>query len=391
MSTLFGQTHEQLTEQKAIHTAKEIHHQPKLWQQLYAALAQLSPQIDAFLQPVINQTDCQIILTGAGSSAFAGRAIVPWLKAHTGKDVLAIATTDIVANPKHYLTPNKPTLLVSFGRSGNSPESVAAVELADQVCTNIHHLMLVCNPKGALATYANDRDNALALIMPEGSNDQSFAMTSSFSCMLLAATLLLGNFKFDQQTEESINLLAHSVEQLGERFIQPIKQLAQSGFKRYVVIGSCGFAGLAEESALKMLELTAGSVATRHDSALGLRHGPKFMVDRDTLVLQFIANDTYTQQYDIDLLAELKRDGIAMKHVVLTGSDQAQQAVGHYDHTYQLIQSDNDVWPIFAYLYFAQLVAMETSLAYKNTPDNPCPTGEVNRVVQGVKIHAYES
>ncbi|MEX0632171.1 hypothetical protein M8494_09575 [Serratia ureilytica] len=29
-------------------------------------------------------------------------------------------------------------------------------------------------------------------MMPQGSNDQSFAMTSSFSCMMLSAALLLG-------------------------------------------------------------------------------------------------------------------------------------------------------------------------------------------------------
>ena len=114
------------------------------------------------------------------------------LRERTGRDVAAYGTTDIVANPRQYLAPERPTLLVSFARSGNSPESVATVELADQLLPESYHLMLVCNPDSKLAQYAHRRDNVCSLVMPQGSNDQSFAMTSSFSCMMLSAALLLG-------------------------------------------------------------------------------------------------------------------------------------------------------------------------------------------------------
>lgn len=106
--------------------------------------------------------------------------------------MVAYGTTDIVTNPLQYLDPERPTLLVSFARSGNSPESVATVELADQLLPESYHLMLVCNPDSKLAQYAHRRDNVCSLVMPQGSNDQSFAMTSSFSCMMLSAALLLG-------------------------------------------------------------------------------------------------------------------------------------------------------------------------------------------------------
>ena len=43
-----------------------------------------------------------------------------------------------------------------------------------------------------------------------------------------------------------------------------------------------------------------------------------------------------------------------------------------------------------AYIYsliFLQLLSFEKSYALGMTTDNPCPNGEVNRVVQGIIIH----
>lgn len=218
--------------------------------------------------------------------------------------------------------------------------------------------------------------------MPKGSNDQSFAMTSSFSCMLLCATLLLG----PQSLAEAYAQLDSMVErcsELRESLLPQVKALANSGFKRYITLGGSCFTGLAEEASLKMLELTAGRIVTRFDSPLGLRHGPKFMVDDQTLVLVMFSGDDYARQYDADLWHELKRDGQVQQLVGLSGEPNNLADV-------QTVHSDSsDVWMMFPYLLFSQMLAMESSLALGLTPDNPCPTGEVNRVVKGVNIYHY--
>jgi len=56
---------------------------------------------------------------------------VPWLSRALGRSVEATATTDIVSTPTLCLRGDTPTLLISFGRSGSSLESVAAVDLVD--------------------------------------------------------------------------------------------------------------------------------------------------------------------------------------------------------------------------------------------------------------------
>jgi tagatose-6-phosphate ketose/aldose isomerase len=364
-----------LEQHHALHTAHEIWQQPDLWAALHQQLQTQRAQWQPFLEPLLANPHLQIVLCGAGSSAFAGRALAPWLREKTGRDVVAYGTTDIVATPLQYLDPTRPTLLVSFARSGNSPESVATVELADQLLPESYHLMLVCNPDSQLAQYAHGRGNVCSLVMPQGSNDQSFAMTSSFSGMMLSAVLLLGADSL-AKTQQPLTEMVERCRTLREILQPQVKALAASGFKRYIVLGGSCFTGLAEEASLKMLELTAGKIVTRYDSSLGLRHGPKFMVDGQTLVLLMFSSNAYVRQYDQDLWNELQRDGLAMQMVNL-------------DH--ELHHANDDIWLLFPYLLFTQMLAFESSLAVGLTPDNPCPTGEVNRVVKGVTIYPYSS
>lgn len=374
-----------LEQRHALHTAREIWQQPDLWDALHRQLQEQQALWQPFLAPLLANPRLQIVLCGAGSSAFAGRALAPWLREKTGRDVVAYGTTDIVANPHQYLDLTRPTLLVSFARSGNSPESVATVELADQLLPESYHLMLVCNPDSQLAHYAHQRENVCSLVMPQGSNDQSFAMTSSFSCMMLSAALLLGPHSLSEAQRPLATMVARCRE-LRETLQPQVKAFAASGFRRYITLGGSCFTGLAEEASLKMLELTAGQIVTRYDSPLGLRHGPKFMVDDQTLVLLMFSSGDYAHQYDRDLWNELHRDGLAMQMVGLTGSAQPVS-----DMMLNLHHAEDDVWLLFPYLLFTQMLAFESSLALGMTPDNPCPTGEVNRVVKGVTIYRYPS
>ncbi|AOV97794.1 tagatose-6-phosphate ketose isomerase [Edwardsiella hoshinae] len=364
----------------AWHTAHEIAQQPRLWQRLHRELNATQARWQPFLATVLAQPDLQIVLCGAGSSAFAGRALAPWLREQCVHEVVAYGTTDIVPSPLQYLEPRRPTLLVSFGRSGNSPESVAALALADRLLPRCFHLLLTCNPDGALARYAAGRVNACSLLMPQGSHDQGFAMTSSFSCMMLACALLLGSCSLTQSAAalQQMTALCRQVLPLWQ---PAIKQLAGSGFQRLLVLGSRAFIGVAEEAALKMLELTAGRIVTRYDSAMGLRHGPKFMIGPQTLVVMMLSAEPYCRCYDLDLLAELRRDGMAQHIVALSGTAQPDAL--------SLASELDELWLLFPFLLYLQMLAFETSLALGITPDNPCPSGEVNRVVQGVVIHDY--
>jgi tagatose-6-phosphate ketose/aldose isomerase len=358
-------------------TRREILQQPVTLAETQALLRASRMAIEAFLDPLLAQPDLRIVLTGAGTSAFIGECLAAWLAHETGRRVEAIATTDLVSTPALYCERATPTLLVSFGRSGNSPESVAAVDIADAGIDDVHHLIITCNADGALARGAGA--NAHVVTLPEATHDRSFAMTSSFSAMMFAALSILSGI---DAMDSRVTAIVRAVGDVLEDAERPMHTLAQRGFARVVYLGSGVFKGLAREAALKLLELTDGTVVTAFDTPMGFRHGPKTVVNAETLVVIFVSNDPYVAQYDRDLIAELRADGVA--GAIVTVAAQAAPgdtlAIRHLDHA-----PDADL--LFPYVVPAQLFALATSLARGMTPDTPNASGVVNRVVQGVRIH----
>jgi tagatose-6-phosphate ketose/aldose isomerase len=364
-------------------TAKEIQQQPLVWEKALANLVNNKSQIDAFLEPILAIKNLRIIFTGAGTSAFVGTSIVPAVSASLGLRVEAIATTDIVSNPHDFLQADVPTLLISFGRSGNSPESVATVDYADVVVKECYQLAITCNADGELAKRCSGK-NKLALLMPPETHDVSFAMTSSFSSMMLSALYLfcpVANFK--QQLQQSI----FATEAMIAAHNSVLKTVALKKFQRVIYLGSGVFKGLAQEGALKLLELTDGAAVSSFDSPLGFRHGPKAIVNSATLVMLFISNNPHTRKYDLELLAELQADA-EVGQIVAISAQPDKQLTASDSIVLQGMETAQDSFLLFPFIACAQIYAFQHALAIGNTPDNPSSSGTINRVVQGVNIHA---
>lgn len=365
------------------HTAREIAHQPDVWRHIHQQLQAERPALDAFLNPLLALPDLRIVLTGAGSSAFIGQCLAPTLLRLLGQRpgirVEAVATTDIVSGPLQCLQPEVPTLLVSFARSGNSPESLAAVELADRLVQRSHHLVVTCAAEGTLNRRLAGRAGSHVLLLPDETHDRAFAMTSSFTGMLLAAAWAFG------LAAQPATALAEAATALMAAERDRLHALAEQPFERVVYLGSNALQGLARESALKLLELTDGQLVALADSPLGFRHGPKTFLNDRTLVVLFLSNDPYTRQYDLDLLNELRREGRA--RVLALGSFGATHARHADDVPLALPAEATDLALAPVALVFAQCLALLASLQRGITPDTPSASGTVNRVVQGVTIH----
>jgi tagatose-6-phosphate ketose/aldose isomerase len=359
-------------------TRREILQQPETLRATQALLAAERGAIEAFLAPLLDKPNLRIVLTGAGTSAFIGDCLAATLARSTGHRVEAIATTDIVSAPDLHLDADAPTLFVSFGRSGNSPESIAAVELVDARVADARHLIITCNADGALAERAGD--DAYVVVLPEATHDRGFAMTSSFSAMTYAAlAIFTGIDGFDAR----IAPIAAAVDGLLSSAEPRMAALAARGFRRVVYLGSGPFQGLAREAALKLLELTDGAMATMFDSTLGFRHGPKTFVNRETLVMVFVSNDPLTRAYDRDMIEELRADGVAGAVVALSAQGEIGETIA-----VRGLERAVDADLLFPYIVPAQLFALNASLEHGLTPDTPNQAGTVNRVVQGVRIHS---
>ncbi|MGL5335951.1 MAG: SIS domain-containing protein [Enterovibrio sp.] len=384
---ILGYSKEVLRSANGLATASEIDQQPATWSEALAIVEECRPALTGFLSPLLAKKNLRIILTGAGTSAFAGRVLAPYLSANLHARVEAIATTDIVTNPTQYLAQDCPTLLVSFARSGNSPESVAAVTLASQLLNDCYHLVLTCNSEGALyhRCQHEEEPHSLALLMPPQTNDRSFAMTSSLTNMMLSC---LAVFLPKQFNREACNQLISTSKAILKQVTQQVAAWNEPLPKRVIYLGSGCLQGVAQEAALKLLELTAGRVVAMFDSHTGFRHGPKSIVNEQTLIVLLISNDPYTRQYDLDLLRELRSDGKASRVIAI--ADQHHPAIEEAEHLYlpNVLHAD-DAKLAFCYLLYAQYYAFHTSLGLGISPDNPCPSGQVNRVVQGVNIYSF--
>ncbi|QCJ44407.1 SIS domain-containing protein [Bacillus sp. S3] len=388
---MFTLSQEQLQSKGAAITTAEIKQQPELWAETLSLYTEKRGKIEAFFQNITDKHDrVRVIFTGAGTSAYVGDTVTPYLKGKVDEhkwDVQSVPTTAIVSNPYQFLKADIPTLLVSFARSGNSPESVATVELAEQLVPNLFQITITCSKEGKLAQRAKGDERNLLLLMPERSNDQGFAMTGSYTCMALTALLIFDSLS----VEEKMNIVS-AIRRMGESVVNresEMQNMVSADFDRIIYLGSGGFEGLAREAQLKILELTAGKMATSFDSSLGFRHGPKSFVNEKAAVFVFVSNQPYTRQYDIDMLNELKDDQIAQSVYAI-----AVEGEINYDGSSFSFESSGSIIPdaylSLPFVMVAQTIALLAAIKVGNTPDTPSPTGTVNRVVKGVIIHEYK-
>ncbi|MDN6294355.1 MAG: SIS domain-containing protein [Alkalibacterium gilvum] len=388
---MFKLTDSELDKLDAKNTTKEIKQQPELWQESFDNYKEKKEVIDSFIEDIKNKHDnLRVIFTGAGTSAYVGDTVTPYLREkykNTALSFESIATTTLVSTPYQYLEKEVPTILVSFARSGNSPESVAAVDTASDIIDDFYQVTITCSKDGKLAQKAQGDDKNLVILMPERANDQGFAMTGAFTTMTLSTLLVFDPIDYSEKESFVKAIIKEAVNVLKRE--DTLMSIADKDISRIVYLGSGSLEGLSKEAQLKMLELTAGEVVTAYESPLGFRHGPKSIVNEKTALVVFNSTNAYTRQYDEDLLNELHADQIAETIWSLTPDAQSQ----FEGNTFLFNETDvkmPDAYLALPYILFAQTLALMTSVKLKNKPDNPSPTGTVNRVVKGVTIHKYK-
>ena len=360
--SIFNLTEEKMKGTSSTFTAHEIYQQPATWRKTCAQLAACKDELQAFIDQVVKQDDFDIVLTGAGTSEFVGNSLFQALNPKYDFKVKSYASTDLVPSPENFLSRTKPTLLVNFGRSGNSPESLGNVEAAEVVCQNLYHLFVTCNHEGTLSKMANTRHNCFAFNLD----------------------------KLDEITAEVEKLAVAGQRFLDDQFGLAQKIVDEFDYNRIVYLGNIGLKGVAQESALKTLELTAGKVATMYDSELGFRHGPKSIIDDNTLTVAYLSDDEYRRRYELDLVKEMAHQRKGNKIAVVYNHDcEGIEELADYPVQIKVGADMENVLLGLDFILFAQTIALMKSLSLGITPDNPCPTGEVNRVVKGVTLYPY--
>ena len=376
----------ELERKGGFNTAKEISCQPEMWMKTYEKVLEERDRLSQFLEKALKRTNPCVILTGAGTSAFIGEALAGSFQRILKVSTRSIATTDIITHPGDYFIRSKPTLLVSFARSGDSPESLATVKMAEKNCDDLYQLTITCNRKGELAIHSHS-DNSYVFILPEETNDRSLAMTSSFSSMMLAGLLMLNL----PQMEDMLPILQNlhdSGRFIIEENLSTYQSIAELDFKRAVFLGSGPLFGIAHESHLKVQELSDGKVNCTYDSFLGFRHGPRAIVDEFTLITYLISFSDSVKRYELDLIKSVNGSSTGAKSVGI-GFDYGAEGLD-IDFTIKFPDSIPSIPKEFLFVLYvlpAQIVGFYKSLNLGLEPDAPSKGGSISRVVQGVTIY----
>jgi tagatose-6-phosphate ketose/aldose isomerase len=327
------------------------------------------------------------VLTGSGSSLYAGECLSLALQGALGIPVHAIPAGMVLTDPAGCLADRTPSLMVSFARSGNSPESCGAVDAVRESVPLCRHLVITCSGQGRLATSYRDDPRVATVVLDERTNDRSLVMTSSFTNMVLAGRLLAVSRDVEGYRAR-VSTLARLAADLLLDPANSLARIARSDYRTAVYLGSGNRFGGAREAALKMLEMTGGQVKTFPETYLGLRHGPMCAIDQEALVVCFLSSDPVTRAYEVDLVRELNRKKLGVRKVIVgpgVPADivTAEDVVIDSPGLASVADADGAVLDVVV----GQLLAFFRCLHIGLRPDAPSDEGVISRVVGDFAIH----
>ena len=392
LQTLLDMPTRERAERGLEHTPREIWQQPDTWGMTYRICSQRNADVrDALRRAGIGRGSASptVYLIGAGTSDYTGRALAPLLRRRWVCDAWAVPSTTLLTDFDDFHAAGKEYLWISFSRSGDSPESVAVLERALDKNRCIHHLVITCNQQGVMAQLcARHPDRALAVVLDDAVNDRGLAMTSSFSNMLIAAQCVAHSDDLDE-----FGAVVSGLSECGRQFLplaaETAAEVTSLGCARACFVGSGVLRGVADECALKLVELSAGRVTTLAETPLGLRHGPMSSVDGQTLFIAFLSGDARRRGYELDLLREIDRKRLGRVRIAVTAGNGAEVSE-LVDYRLPLncpVDFPDHYRPVLDVM-LGQLLGLFASLRCGLKPDQPSPTGAITRVVQPIKLYS---
>ena len=390
-------------ERGLVHTPREIWQQPDTWSRTLAHCQEKRPDLQKMLRSagISRVTTDQnatgrgarafprVYLVGAGTSDYTGRALTPLLRRRWGGDVWAVPSTTLLTDFDDFHRTGSDYFWISFSRSGDSPEGAALLERALDRHPGIRHIVVTCNEEGQMARLcARHGGRAFALVLDEAVNDRGLAMTSSFTNMLLA-----GHCIAHLEDLAEFGEIVGKIAETGRSFLSAAAEVTAAitslGCTRACFVGSGALRAVADESSLKVVELTAGKVTTLSETPLGLRHGPLSSVDSQTVFVAFLSSEPRRRGYELDLLRELDRKRLArVRLAVTTSSDDDVSSLVDYCLTLDWTGDFPDVYRPLVDVMVGQLIGLFASMRCGLKPDQPSPNGAITRVVQPITLYS---
>lgn len=339
------------------YTREEIFSQPESWER---AIEVLKEQVESIEEYSNLDEYRQVIFTGCGSTYYLSRAAATQFQAMTGHPARGLPASELWLSPKANYIWNAPTLLVAISRSGETSETLQACEVFRAHCLG-KIITLVCNPGSNLATLGD-----MNLIFPSGM-EQSIAQTRAFSTLFLGAIGMCAIWAPGKYNFNRMKSVSQAGRQLINQYHPMATQLGQNiDFDRIYFLGSGERFGLACELSLKMKEMCLTHSESFH--FMEFRHGPKAMVNRNTLVVGLVSESN--ADYDLAVLADVEKLGA--KTI----------SIGEQKMDVSFNSGLEEVYRNVLYLPFGQMMAFERAIVKGLDPDYPTNLDAVVKITK---------
>ena len=236
------------------------------------------------LEPAKLEANVAVVVIGCGTSYYLAQTIAASMNSN-GLEAIAVPGGEWNLRRNQFVPNGKNVQILALSRSGETTETVAA---AKRSLERGEHVIGITCEKGSSLTRA-----CTYCVYAPTHPLEDIVMTTSASLMLLVGLALGGSSITTAQVEVAQTLLEHS------RF--KFDSLVQ-GRSHFVYLGGGSLYGIANEGALKLMEMSLSYSQAYHP--LEYRHGPISLVDDQTLVIVLYQTDpleesklTYELQY----------------------------------------------------------------------------------------------
>jgi len=334
-------------------TLEEILSQPAVWADTLNVFKNNASSIEALWNK--DKFD-QVIFSGCGSTYYLSQAAAVIFQKYTGVSSKALPGSELSLFSDIYLDKNKKTLLIAVSRSGETSETVRAMQLFKE--GNYGRIMAITTVPDSSVTKLADLN-----LIAAAAQEVSIAQTRSFASMMLMAEALaiqLGG----QDAVEVLTGFPERVKHFFETYHELAEKLGRkSSIERFFFLGSAYNYGIASEAMLKMKEMSLSHSEAFH--ILEFRHGPKSMVDEKSLVVGLINESTEDQE--IPVLEEMA----SLKGQILTFTEKGNPRLEAIGDVVELNSGVSEPLRALLFLPVMQLLAFHRAISRGQDPDNP--------------------
>ena len=228
------------------------------------------------------------VAVGCGSSYYIAQSVAAAMNRH-GQRALAVTGNEWASHSAAYVTPGDSVRVIAISRSGESTETVLALREAQK--KGIHVIGITCESGSTLAKEAD------TVIYSETHPREGVVMAASASLMLLEGLRFAG-------VEINGPAIAKAAEVLLQANEDQLRE-AVKGRTHFVYLGASELHGVAQEGALKLMEMSISFSQAYHP--LEYRHGPMSLVDDQTLIVLLYHPDT--AQDEAKVASEMQEKG----------------------------------------------------------------------------------